>query len=259
MERMIRRLKVNALLFVGLFIATLICAAIFNEEILHYELPKIKSSQPEKIVTHIGYTVSFNTNWKIPNWVAYELTSEEVQGVEPRDSNFLPDPKIKESPSTDDYENSGYDRGHMAPAADMKWSKQAMTESFYTSNICPQNNNLNKGIWKNLEEHIRSVATKYDHIYIACGPIVSLTPKTIAHNTISVPDAFFKVILRQKEDSWSAIGFMMPNQAEHKPLNKYAMSIDDIEIITDIDFFVDLPDSIENKIEATCNLSDWDL
>ena len=107
------------------------------------------------------------------------------------------------------------------------------------------------------------MATKYDHIYIACGPIVSAKPKTIGQYSytgrVTVPDAFYKVILRQKDDSWSAIGFMMPNQAGHKPLKKYAMSVEDIEMITDIDFFVALPDSIEDSIESTFNLKDWDF
>ncbi len=264
MEGTIRRIIVNAFLFVGLSIALVVCAVVsVSDEPTQYELPKLLSSQSERIVKHTGYTVSFNTQWRIPNWVAYELTSEEVQGVEPRGNNFMPDPNIYDSPNSDEYKNSGYDRGHMAPAADMKWSKQAMAESFYTSNICPQNKNLNKGDWKDLEEHVRSMATKYDHIYIACGPIVSSNPKTIGHNKyidrVAVPDAFYKVILRQKGNSWSAIGFMMPNQAGHRPLKKYAMSVDDVEVVTDIDFFVALPDSIEEKIESTYNLKDWDL
>lgn len=264
MEGMIRRMKVNAVLLVVLVIGIFICYGFRDQiETTKYELPKIQSTQPEKIVHHSGYSVSFNTDWLIPNWVAYELTAEEVAGVEPLGNDFVPDPKIYQSPSTDEYKNSGYDRGHMAPAADMKWSKQAMTESFYTSNICPQNKNLNKGDWKDLEEHVRNMATKYDHIFVACGPIVSTKPKTIGQSSysgrVAVPDAFYKVILRQKEDSWSAVGFMMPNQAGHKPLNKYAMSVDDIEMITDIDFFVALPDSIEEIVESTYNLKDWDL
>ena len=226
----------------------------------YLEQAELGSSQPEKLAYHAGYTVSFNTKWLIPNWVAYELTAEEVQGVEARSNKFIPDPDILESPTTDDYKNSGYDRGHMAPAADMKWSKQAMIESFYTSNICPQNQNLNKGDWKDLEEHVRNMATKFDHIYVTCGPIVPIKPKQIGYNKkIAVPDACFKVILRQKGNSWSAIGFMMPNQSGHKKLSTYAMSVDDIEIITDIDFFVALPDDIEEKIESTFNLKDWDL
>ena len=266
MEGTIRRIKVNVILSIVLFIGILLCVAFRDStetiDTSRYELPRVKSSQPEKIVHHTGYSVSFNTNWLIPNWVAYELTANEVQGVEPRGNNFVPDPDIYQSPSSDEYKNSGYDRGHMAPAADMKWSKQAMTESFYTSNICPQNKNLNKGDWKDLEEHVRGMATKYDHIYIACGPIVSAKPKNIGqalYGRVTVPDAFYKVVLRKKDNTWSAVGFMMPNQAGHKPLKKYAMSVEDIEIITDIDFFVALPDSIEDKIESTYNLKDWNL
>lgn len=262
MKGITRRLIINSLLLVGMTCTLYVIAGTKEnkKQTLQYELPKLQSSQPQKIVEHSGYTVSFNTDWLIPNWVAYELTAEEVAGVEPRGNNFIPDPQIYQTPTTDEYKNSGYDRGHMAPAADMKWSKQAMTESFYTSNICPQNQNLNKGDWKDLEEHVRNMATKYDNVYVACGPIVSVRPKHIGYSKkIAVPDAFYKVILRQKGDSWSAIGFMMPNQSGHKKLSTYAMSIDDIEIITDIDFFVALPDDIEEQIESTFNLNDWGL
>lgn len=114
MEGMIRRLKVNALLFVGLFVTLIVCATVdVSNEPNKYELPKLQTSRPEKIVHHSGYSVSFNTDRKIPNWVAYELTAEEVTGTEPRGNNFVPDPQIWQSPSTDDYKNSGYDRGHM--------------------------------------------------------------------------------------------------------------------------------------------------
>ena len=276
MEGKIRRLKVNSILFVTLLVILVVAAVAHNSTQTpsvpntegptntSLELPEIISTQPQEIVHHVGYTVSFNSDWRIPNWVAYELTAEEVQGVEPRGNDFLPDPDIVSgTPSTDDYKNSGYDRGHMAPAADMKWSKQAMTESFYTSNICPQNQNLNKGDWKDLEEHVRNMATKYDHIYIACGPIVSAKPKTIGQysyiDRIAIPDAFFKAVLRKKNGSWSALGFMMPNQAGHKKLSSYAMSIEELEMIIDMDLFYNLPDSVEEQVEKTFNLSDWDL
>ena len=114
-----------------------------------------------------------------------------------------------------------------------------------------------------MEEHTRSLATKYDHIYITCGPIVSAKPQTIGRyqfiDRVAVPDAFYKVLLRKNGDTWSTIGFMMPNKAGHKPLKQYAISVDDLEMITDIDFFVALPDSVEEKVESTYNLKDWDL
>ena len=232
-----------------------------QEPAVSVELPQCTLSNiSEKIVQHTGYTVSFNSNWNIPNWVAYELTKEEVAGDEPRSQHFVPDPEIKNCPTTDDYKNSGYDRGHMAPAGDMKWSETAMKESFYLSNICPQNHNLNSGDWKSLEEHLRTMATQYDKVYIACGPIVSTSPKTIgSEHKVTVPAAFFKAVLRHKGDSWSAIGFMFANEAGHKSLSTYAMSIEDLQIITDIDFFYNLPDEIEEKVEASYSLKDWDL
>ena len=273
-EQESRHIKINATLSLVYLVAIIIAVSVTNTtqaqgdeqttEVttsLKYELPKMTNvDASEKVIEHVGYTVSFNTKHNIPNWVAYDLTSEEVAGVTPRAKHFEPDPQIIGCPTTDDYKNSGYDRGHMAPAGDMKWSEQAMTESFYLSNICPQNHNLNGGDWKALEEHLRTMATQYEKVYIACGPIISAKPKTIGlYHQVAVPDAFFKVVLRKKGDSWSAIGFMMPNQAGHKSLNKYAMSVDDIEIITDMDFFYNLPDDIEEIVESSYQLADWSL
>lgn len=227
----------------------------------YFEIPKFTNSGvPETIVEHTGYTVSFNSKRNIPNWVAYALTKEEVGGTEPRAQHFLPDPDIRNCPTHDDYRNSGYDCGHMAPAGDMKWSEKAMKESFYLSNICPQNHNLNSGDWNFLEGHLRKMATQYDTVYIVCGPIVSTSSKTIgSKHKVTVPDAFFKAVLRQKGDSWSAIGFLFANEAGHKALSTYAMSIEDLQIVTDLDFFYNLPDEIEGKVEASFSLRDWGL
>ena len=120
------------------------------------EIPITQKECTEQIISHLGFTVSYNQDWLIPNWVAYELTNTEVNGTYPRRGSFCPDPKVKgRTAVTYDYTNSGYDRGHMAPAADLKWSEQSMLESFYLSNICPQNRNLNSGIWLGLEEAVR--------------------------------------------------------------------------------------------------------
>lgn len=278
MEKELRHIKINGVLIIVYLIILVIIFPVSSEATpkageenveqttevavsVKYELPKMANKKvPEKLVEHVGYTVSFNTQHNIPNWVAYDLTSEEVAGVTPRAKHFEPDPQIIGCPTTDDYKNSGYDRGHMAPAGDMKWSEQAMTESFYLSNICPQNHNLNGGDWKALEEHLRTMATQYEKVYIACGPIISANPKTIGLNhQVAVPDAFYKAILRKKGDTWSAIGFMMPNQAGHKKLSTYAMSVEELEIITNMDFFYNLPDDIEEQVESSYQLTDWNL
>ncbi len=226
------------------------------------EQPQLQASLPEQIIEHLAYTVSYNAERHLPNWVAYCLEAHETEGDLARTDKFLPDPLVEGDPVvTKDYAKSGYDRGHMAPAADMRWSEQAMKESFYMTNMCPQNHNNNAGDWKDLEELVRDLAVKYGNIYICCGPIV--TDETITIGTtrkIVVPQAFFKVLLRQKTDgSWASIGFVMPNAAGNKPLMTYMLPVDSVENRTKIDFFPNLPDSIENIVEADYNVTDWTL
>jgi endonuclease G len=228
---------------------------------LPYELPRLNNHQSEQVIEHLGYTVSYNHKWLIPNWVAYELTATETNGAQERSNHFKPDPLVKGDPvTTSDYSKSGYDRGHMAPAADMKWSEQAMRESFYMTNICPQIHNLNAGDWKDLEELARDWAQQYGNIYIACGPIIEANYQTIGKNhSIAVPSAFYKVFLRQTRKGWTSIGFIMPNKAGNRPLMTYMLTVDEIEEQTGIDFFYNLPDSIESQVESIYSISDWSL
>lgn len=223
------------------------------------ELPA--ADLPAEIIQHAGYVVSYNPTLRIPNWVAYELTAEETNGEAERTDEFLPDPLVKGDPVlTSDYTRSGYDRGHMAPAADMRWSDQAMQESFYMTNMCPQNHNLNKGDWNDLEIKVRSWARYFGHVYVCCGPIVEPGYATIGtYRKIAVPQAFFKVILAEKNGHYEAIGFIMPNEAGHRQLSAYAFSIDEVESRTGLDFFPALPDDCENTLEASYALAPWRL
>jgi endonuclease G len=226
------------------------------------EIPARLEDRKEQIIVHTGHTVSYNSDRKIPNWVAYELTKEEAAGKLPRSNSFTPDPNIlkEESAIDDDYKNSGWDRGHLAPAADMKWDRSAMKASFYFSNICPQNRNLNAGDWKDLEEQTRSLAMQKGKIYVVCGPIVSKKPGTIGQNSVVIPDAFFKVLLQNDEEEWAAIAFMFPNESgKSQPISTYAMSVEEIEAITGIDFFHQLPDSIEERIENRVDFMKWNI
>ncbi len=223
-------------------------------------LAVLRNSNPSQIIEHVGYTVSYNERLHIPNWVSYELTSEEVQGTVPRkgNGNFCPDPLVNGVEiTTYDYSGSGYDRGHMAPAGDMKWSVQAMQESFYLSNICPQNPNLNSGDWRILEEKIRTWAGYYKSIYVVCGPIVEKKYKTIGPNNIAVPSAFFKVLLRVTDSGVESIGFVFPNESGHKPLTSYMVPVDTIEKMVGIDFFSVLPDNLEKETEKTYCAECW--
>lgn len=225
------------------------------------ELPQMAYSSSNQTIEHFAYTVSYNHEWNIPNWVAYSLTRQETTGDVPRESGFSPDPKVKGDPVvTKDYSHSGYDRGHMAPAADMKWSERAMYESFYMTNVCPQNQSLNRGDWNDLEELARDWANKYSEVFIVCGPIVDDDDQTIGQERkIVVPSAFYKVFLRKKGDGWSSIGFVMPNQAGNNPLMAYVMSVNDIEEMTGINFFYNLPNEIEESVESNDSFIDWTI
>lgn len=247
------------LLFLFLVFTSLFVFAQKPINIENVEIPgKIKGCT-ERVIVHKGYTVSYNADWKIPNWVAYELTDVEVAGEEPRAKKFVPDPMVPkyESATTDDYKNSGWDRGHMAPAADMKWHPQAMKESFYLSNVCPQNRNLNAGVWKDLEEQVRDLAAQKGHIYVVCGPIVSDDYQTIGANNVVVPSAFFKVLLQEEDGNIYTIGFVYENVAGRRPMSTYAMTVDDVEALTGIDFFPSLPDKIEKRVEAEVDFTKW--
>lgn len=212
----------------------------------------------EQIIHHTGYIVSYNKDLKLPNWVSYELTREETKGKEKRSNRFITDPLVKGLIATNaDYARSGYDKGHMAPAADMKWSPQAMEASFYFSNICPQHPQLNRRGWKKLEEKIRDWAIADSAIIIICGPIITKQPKTIGKNKVAVPQQFFKVVLSPFAKPMRAIGFLFNNRQAVEPLSTYAVTIDSIERLTNMDFFAPLPDEIENKIEAEANYFQW--
>ncbi|MGL4853114.1 MAG: DNA/RNA non-specific endonuclease [Phocaeicola sp.] len=223
-----------------------------NGVIKGLEIPVLSSRSGGQIIQKKGFTLSYSADYKTPQWVAWELTKQETIGDEERTNKFLPDPDVRGAKAyTGDYTNSGYDRGHMAPAGDMKWSSQAMQESFFLSNICPQNPNLNRGDWKDLEEKSREWAKKYGAIYIACGPIYDNPhPKRIGNNQVGVPDAFYKVILLNYPKNPQAFGFIFDNKSGHKSLEKYIVTVDSVEKRTKIDFFPALPDELEKSVEA---------
>ena len=222
------------------------------------ELPAKATDRPEQIVEHLGYAASYNSRTKLPNWVAYELTMHEVKGNSKRNNRFVQDPKSRQGQASNaDYTRSGYDRGHMAPAADMTWDKQAMEESFYFTNICPQTPELNRGIWKSLEDKERDWAKKDSAILIVCGPILSKKIKSIELNKVAVPDQFYKVIMRPFGKKPKAIGFLFKNEGSNEKLQKFAVSVDSIQKLTGIDFFYQLPQPLQTEVERTYNLNDW--
>ena len=216
------------------------------------EIPLMDSKKQGQIIQRTGYTLSYDAKNKTPQWVAWELTKAETKGNEERTNDFQPDPDvIGAKVVTYDYSGSGYDRGHMAPAGDMKWNRKAMQESFYMSNICPQNHNLNTEDWNDLEMKSREWARRYGKVYIVCGPIYNgKRTEYIGSHRVKVPDAFFKVILINETDKQCALGFLFENESGERPLKEYLVSVDSIEKITGLDFSSALPDDIENTVEA---------
>lgn len=219
------------------------------------ECPAPLQGVSERILHRRTFTVSFNASRNVPNWVAWKLTPEKLVERESRSNKFLPDPDLSESQAvtTQDYSGSGWDRGHMCPAADNRWHWRAMQESFYMTNICPQHHELNRGDWRELEEACRRWAEETGSIYICCGPIFySRGPHRAIgrEHRIDVPDAFFKVVLCSASQPPHGIGFLYKNTAGNHPLDSYVNTIDQVERITGIDFFPALPDEIENKVES---------
>ena len=225
------------------------------------EIPAKLHATPERILKRQAYTVSFNRETNQPNWVAWCLEDYETTGTARRSDEFLADPEVPEphQVETGDYRSSGYDRGHMAPAADMKFSAQAMKECFYMSNICPQTHELNAGAWAKLENACRRWAGKYGKVYIVCGPIFRGTKhKHIGRRlSVTVPEAFFKCIYAEPDGKPQAIGYVMNNSTAKQNMNSAAMSVDDVEKITGMDFFCNLPDKIEKQVENTFSLKNW--
>lgn len=223
------------------------------------ELPAKLKDRSEKILKRFNYTASYNRNWNLPNWVAWELNRNETRGKNKRNDEFTADtdlPKANQVQSFD-YAGSGYDRGHMCPAGDNNFSSKAMDECFYMSNMCPQHHELNTGKWNDLEIACRRWANRYGEVYIVCGPIVNKqkSKKIGKEHDILVPEQFFKVILITSTKPARAIGYIFENNGSDRPYKAY--TVDEVEKITGMDFFHNLPDNIENIVESRYELQDW--
>lgn len=219
---------------------------------------KLPSGMKNVVCHYSGFTSYFNPETHIPNCVAYEIIESETTGDEPRKKSFEADHTIDGCAESSDYRNSGYDRGHMAPAADMKWSKVAMEESFLMTNICPQVKSLNSGIWHRLEQRVREWAARDSSIIVVCGPI--FTPgkpvEQIGEIGVAVPHRFFKALYAPGRNI--GIAFIFDNNKVKGELRKYAVTIDSVERETGLDLFYNLPDDIENEVENQCNYKLWE-
>lgn len=212
----------------------------------------------DHIISHLGYTLSFDDKDRIAYWVAYTLTAEKLENpVAGRSENFRPDGDLENSATLEDYRRSGYDRGHLAPAYDMRWSAQAMSESFLLSNITPQNHGFNEHIWAELENAVRVWAKQDKELYVVTGPVLTDDMETIGRDKVAVPEYFYKVVLDANLSNPKSVGFIIPNRDLKESFWKYAVPMDSVEHVTGLHFFARLPEAVRNAVEHTFSARDW--
>ena len=226
------------------------------------ELMKQNGPLKEGVIAHKEYTLAYNSTYRLASSVSYELTKVMLltQPRMERSDKFTRDPGVKADVSAmdGDYKKSGYDRGHLCPAADMSHSEKAMEETFYYSNMSPQKPGFNRGIWKKLEEQVRTWAIENSEVYVVTGPVLGSKYVT-KENDLFVPKYFYKVILDYSDPGVKGIGFILPNESSSADLSSFAVSIDSVEKFTGIDFFPSLPDDQEKVIESSYDYSMWSV
>lgn len=222
---------------------------------LDFYLPSSTTSQ---IVKHNYYSLSYDEKAEQAEWVAYELKKDYIKNSDFKRPFFIEDPKVTtQSADWRNYKNSGYDKGHLCPAADMEFSLDAYTDTFFTSNISPQNHEFNSGIWNRLEQKFRYWAVKNDGLIIITGGVLKGSSKSIGQENVLVPNYFYKIALSHTNGNYKMIAFLIPNKKSSKPIYDYAVAVDEIESMTGIDFFPKLDDKLENSLEKNVNLNTW--
>jgi endonuclease G len=226
-----------------------------------YFLPAMQPGDELYFKKH--YTLSYAENYEQSRWVAYELSVHHLNASKVKRADYFEEDISIQSGSASfyDYKNSGYTKGHLVPAADRAYSSEAMEETFLMSNMSPQEYHFNGGIWRELEEQTRDWARKFRSLYIVSGPMI---PKhrfqKIGKNQVAVPEAFFKIILDANDPEMKGIAFIIPNAISDEPLQNYAMSIDEVEEKTGLDFFHELfTDKLESELEQEVDLGLWPI
>lgn len=218
----------------------------------------LPTSTTNVVVEHDYYTLSYHEKYEQAEWVAYELKKEQLVNANFKRPYFIQDKKVKtNSADWRNYKQSGYDKGHLCPAADREFTKEAYESTFLTSNISPQDHEFNSGIWNRLEEKIRYWAVKYDGLLVITAGVLEQNLKTIGQENVAVPKYFYKIILDEINGNYRMIAFLIPNAPSKKPLYEFVVSVDHIEKLTGIDFFPQLPDAIENQLEKNKSYKDW--
>ncbi len=223
--------------------------------------PKDSPSATREAVSHLAFSLNYDHDHKNARWVAYELKPELLVNCAQRASHrFVVDIKLSErSANPDDYKQTGYDRGHLVPAGDMKWSEEVMRQSFITSNITPQSPVMNRGRWSMLETLVRAWAMESEQTLIVTGPVLNDYLEKLPGSSISIPDYHYKVILSKKNNRWKAIGFLMDQAPQGNKLEAFVFPVREIEKITGINFFPHLSKNESRELEEQVELSAWNF
>ena len=220
-----------------------------------YFLP---TSTTNQIIHHQNYSLSYSEPHEQAEWVAYELKASHISSTNHKRPYFEIDEAVKTGAAHwRNYKNSGYDKGHLCPAGDRRFTKEAHDETFLTSNISPQEHEFNSGVWNRLEQKVRYWAKKNDGIFIVTGGVLKDNLKTIGEGKVAVPNQFYKIILDNTNGKIKVLAFLVNHQDSDLPLYKFVVSVDEVEALTGIDFFPELEDTIENKLEASSSYKNW--
>lgn len=218
----------------------------------------LPTSTTGQVIHHEGYSLSYSEPHEQAEWVAYELKKEHLSNSNFKRPYFEIDKAVKTGAADwRNYRNSGYDRGHLCPAGDRKYSKEAHDETFLTSNISPQRNEFNSGIWNRLEQKVRYWASKYDGVFVVTGGVLKGPMETIGQEKVAVPKHFYKVLIDVNTGEPKMIAFLIPHEPSNKPLHEFVVSVDSLEALTGIDFFPELEDDVEDRLEASSDYKAW--
>lgn len=218
----------------------------------------LPSSTTGAIVEHSHFALSYNEPFEQAEWVAYTLKKEHLTDDDRKRPYFIEDPKVKtKSADWRNYKDSGYDRGHLCPAGDRRFSEQAYNETFYTSNISPQDRDFNAGVWNRLEMQVRQWAKRHDEIFVVTGGVLENGLEEIGDEDVDVPRYYYKIIARGNSKSPKLLAFLLLGKESTKPLREFTVTVDDIERRTGIDFFEGLQDDLEVKLESRVDVDGW--
>ena len=217
-------------------------------------LPKSKKGE---IVKHKALVLNYLEEFEQAEWVLHRVSAKAQFGNIKRNDNFRPDFEVSTgSAAPHDYARSGYDRGHLCPAGDFKYDADLQDETFFMSNMSPQAPDLNRKIWNDLEGTIRRWAVRRKALIIVTGPVLEKGLPTIGfNNKIAIPEQYYKIVFDPQANK--AIAFLMKNEGSFDLIKSFAVSIDEIEKLTNIDFFSKLPQNVQKSIEQDVDIEEW--